>query len=285
MNRLVQNVFMEPWHIQPEAHAAVAGLVINRVMARSDRMAVDTSVPAVAGLQLSLDDFVQPKPETKMDQNGIAHVPLFGYMAKRVSPIEKSCGVCDTDEMRANIAMFKEQGAKGFMFFVNSPGGMALGTPELAADVAAIDVPTMSFTNEVQASAAYYALAGVDTIVSSGSANVGSIGTYMPWVDYSEYWEKMGVKWDPVISSGSDLKAAGAGPSLSEAHREYFQERIDELNNEFKGFVSAHRDVDDDTMRGQVFFGKTAASKGLVDFVGDYNDAYDTLLGEVRRSR
>ena len=291
MNRIVQNVFFEPWYMSAKSHQSVALVVLNKMEAMSKGADIMAGVPAPDPEHRGeapedwdrwLAGMVPKRPVNAIDEDGVAVVHLTGVMSKRVAPIERTCGVVDTDVLRREISGFERQGAKGFLFVARSGGGLCCGTHELSEQIANLSVPTVSFCDEVEGSACYYALCGVDAKFMTKSAEVGSIGTYMGWYDYEELLKDLGYKWNPVISEGSTYKAAGAGPTLSDDHRDYFQTIVDGLNTQFKGQVQTQRpQVEPDAMRGQCLLFESAIQQGIVDYVGEYEDAYDTLLGMI----
>ena len=123
------------------------------------------------------------------------------------------------------------------------------------------------------ASAAYYLAAGADAIVASPSAEVGSIGVYIPWMDYSQQLAAEGLKADPIVNKEGDLKALGFTGSLSAEQRAYLQTRVDDDFADFKAHVLKHRDVSPEAMRGQTLSGKQALATNLIDAEGDEADA------------
>ncbi len=153
-----------------------------------------------------------------------------------------------------------------------------MGTPECAAMIAACPLPTVAYTEDYLASAAYYLAAGANYLVGSPSCWVGSIGVYIPWTDYAEQLKAEGLNPNPVINTGGDLKALGFTGVLTDAQRTYLQESVDADFDRFKGHVLAHRDVSKDAMRGQCIVGADALAFNLIDQVGDLADAKAKLL-------
>jgi hypothetical protein len=118
--------------------------------------------------------------------------------------------------------------------------------------------------------------------VASSSSDVGSIGVILPWVDKSKVWEVEGLKYDPLINEGADLKAAGSGPSLTDVQKRYLQESVNYVGEKFQQFVNDHREVKPIVFRAGTYFGDQAVKIGLVDGVGSYDDAYKALLTRVK---
>jgi ClpP class serine protease len=131
------------------------------------------------------------------------------------------------------------------------------------------------------ASAAYYLAAGTRGIVATQSASVGSIGVYIPWMDTSAQYEREGLKPDPIVNTGGDLKALGFGGKLTDAQRTHLQESVDASFAEFTAHILAHRMVPASAMRGQVLSGSGALAANLIDAIGDMATARALLVSTL----
>lgn len=218
-----------------------------------------------------------------VDENNIGHIHILGALAQGLPMVDKLFMTC-FDEIREEVSSLLEQGVGGIMVEADSPGGTVHGTPETAALFSSLKIPVGVHTRSLLASACYYMLAGADFISGTVSASVGSIGVIVPWRDVAGLWERFGVKWDPVISQGSDLKGMGAGPSLTDEHRDELQRMVDASLSDFKGHVLASRQVDDSAIRGQTLRGAEAKKAGLIDHVEEFNAAYNRLWKLVRNN-
>jgi hypothetical protein len=98
----------------------------------------------------------------------------------------------------------------------------------------------------------------------------------------TKVWEVGGLKYDPFINEGADLKGAGAGPSLTDTQKKHLQEAVDHVGKNFQQFISTSRKVDPVVFRAGTYFGDQAQEVGLIDGVGSYDDAYNALLTRVK---
>ena len=253
---LAEHIYHRPWFITPESHAAIR-LVFERALA-TDLHLEDSPLA---------DLFPQRRPLAIAD--GIATIHILGPLGKNLSKMEQSCGATSFEQIRADYATALAAGARGLLLEFDSPGGTVTGTPELAALIASKPLPTVAYTEDICASAAYYLAAGADSIVASPSASVGSIGVYIPWMDTSAQYEREGLRPDPIVNTGGDLKALGFGGKLTDAQRTHLQESVDASFAEFTAHILAHRNVSPAAMRGQVLSGDQAVATGLVNSLGD----------------
>lgn len=266
---LAEQIYFRPWFITAEGHASIR-LVFERALQSG------LTEPRAAEMNI-LDMFPKRRPMSIDQETGIASIHILGPLGKNLSKMEQSCGATGFEQIDSDYAAAQQQGARGIFLDFDSPGGTAHGTPERAAMIAAKPLPTVAYTEDYMCSAAYFLAAGADMIVASPSAIVGSIGTYMPWADTSEQYARAGIKPDPIVSAGSDLKALGFGGTLSPAQREHLQTEVDQLNADFKTHIRNFRAVGDGAMRGQSMTGKAALSANLIDRVGDRQTAFNAL--------
>lgn len=273
--RILEELYFRPSYITASGWNAVHAVVRSRMLeplAASDRP------------EDWFSEMVVTRSEYRLDQNGIAHVELTGPIGKRLSALERACGATGIEELRADFEM-AAQGSRGLFLKIDSPGGTVTGTPENAQILADLEIPVVVYTEDTMASAAYFIGAGADEIWCAGSADVGSIGVIIPWVDKAGAWEEMGVEYNPIISTGSDLKGMGFGPVLTAAQREFLQADVDRARTAFVEHVLRYRAVDDSAMRGQCVDGEMALQLGLVDAIGSQAEAYEALLRRVRAQR
>lgn len=258
-----EQIFQRPWFITPSAHATLRQLFLAHANILIKPRADDDK----EGNPLSL--FVNPRQPVQVATDGIAAIHVLGPLGKNLSKIEQSCGATGFEQIRADYATAIAGGAKGILLKFDSPGGTVQGTPELAEFIASKPLPTVAYTEDMMASAAYYLAAGADAIVATTSAEVGSIGVYIPWMDYSQQLADEGLRPDPIVNKEGDLKALGFTGSLSAEQRAYLQTRVDEDFADFKAHVLKHRNVKDEAMRGQTLSGRNAVETNLIDMQGD----------------
>ena len=273
---LQEQLYLTPWYITDTAHATLR-LVFERALASGFDFRADEG--AIAAL------FPQRR-KMAIDNEGVANIHILGPLGKGLSKMEQSCGATSFESVRSDISAAQQQGARGILMqFENAPGGTVLGTPETAKQISALrpTLPVVAFTEDTMASGAYYLAAGARAIVASESSQVGSIGVYMPWVDRSAQLSAQGIKPDPIVNQGGDLKAMGFTGKLTDAQREFLQARVDANFADFRDHVTTHRRVDPSAMRGQALRGKDALAANLVDALGDISTARALLMGKINK--
>jgi signal peptide peptidase SppA len=267
---ILQKVYHEPWLITPGAHAAIAALVESRIVnsqPRSEREGTDICGDKVEIQQMEISD-------------GIAHIPIGGVIGIKLSAFEKGAGAVDVRDVMDELEEAEERSdVRAIILDIDSPGGMVSGTPELADRIARVEKPVFAFTDGLMASAAYWLAASADHIFATSSAEIGSIGVYIPWIDQSKRYEDAGLKVK-VFRAGKFKGMGYPGTSLTEDQEELLQSRVNEIANDFYSYVMGQRpDVDEETMQGQTFGGKHAVKNGLIDGLVTSKDDVARLIG------
>lgn len=283
LQRIQELVYHRPWLITPGGWEAVHCLIaakLDRIGAAAIAGTAEAE-PVADGVAISLSDFIVGRPGPSVE-DGVGFVHITGPIGIGLSKIEKVCGATDVNDLLAEIRQVRADGAERLMLMVDSPGGMVGGTPETASEIAALDLPVFAYVGGgcMNCSAAYYLTVGADRIYANQSADVGSIGVYLPFVDRSAMYAANGVKIELIKNKEGDLKGAGyPGTALSDAQRADWQKGVQEIFDDFAAHVRGNRpgEIDADTMRGQSFSARESYRRGLIDGVATFDSALRTL--------
>jgi signal peptide peptidase SppA len=169
---------------------------------------------------------------------------------------------------------------KAVLLDIDSPGGMVTGTPELADQIEACDKPVFAWSDGLMASAAYWLGVSADQVYTSSTAEVGSIGVYLPWRDSSKMMEDRGIKTE-VFRAGKFKGMGYPGTSLNDEQRALLQAEVDDIYDLFASHVQRNRlgRVNKETMQGQTFRGKNAIKHSLIDGVMPSMSSVRKLMG------
>lgn len=270
MQRIHEAVYFQPWFITAAGYASVRSLVDRNILKKKNENSKEE-------WDQITEDFVRQRPEMEIDEDGFAHISVYGVTAMHLSNIEKSCGNTGYDQIIEEIKMATKRGVGGFFFNFDSGGGMVQGCDEAARAISSIKVPTVAFCETYMCSAAYYMGSGCNQIVATSTAVIGNIGTICPWIDESKMWEVEGLEFDPIVSDGAELKSTFHGPSITNEQRQFLQDNVNNAARMFRDHVSMHRDVEDEVWRAGWYSGEEAQMLGLIDEVGDEQEAMDLL--------
>ena len=157
------------------------------------------------------------------------------------------------------------------IFNFDSPGGVVTGVPEAADAIQALDKAGIKTTGRVQsqcASACYWLAANCSELLVSKAASIGSIGSYISFLDTSKLMEAQGLKHEVIASA--ENKATGApGTELTDSQRSYIQRRVNDSTRMFTDSVAKGRNLNTTQLEavanGECWFGQRAIELGLAD--------------------
>jgi signal peptide peptidase SppA len=273
---IIRAVLARPWAIDPESLAWAAVLDVLSLRAAGDRLTDEEISARIAAAQNG------PRAGGRRDRN-VAVIPMYGVLSPKGDAFARSSGgtTAETlrDEFRAAVA---DPDIDGIVFDVDSPGGVVEGIGELADEIrgARGTKPIAAVANHMAASAAYWAIAGVDEIVATPSASVGSIGVFTAHQDVSAAMEEKGVK-TTLISAGKYKVEGNQFEALGDEAREAIQADVNAWYDSMTSSIAKGRGVSAATVRatfgeGRTFMAKKAAEAGMVDRI-------DSLENTIRR--
>lgn len=186
----------------------------------------------------------------------------------------------DTGYLKALQKIRNDDNIKAVVLRVNSPGGSAFTSEVIWRELERIKEagkPVIASFGDYAASGGYYISTAADYIVSEPNTLTGSIGVFMMLPDATKLLnDKLGVRFDTIKTH--EL-AAGFSPvlKLTNREKELLQESTLEIYDLFIERVSKGRHLSVDSTKqiaqGRVWTGKAALNIGLVDKLGNLNDA------------
>lgn len=133
------------------------------------------------------------------------------------------------------------------------------------------------------ASAAYYVASACNEIVAGNdvSAELGSIGVMMSFMDYAKYYEDRGIKQHTIYSNLSDYKNLPFEAAKRGDYKAIRDEELDPLARDFQEAVKQGRGArlqleTEGLLRGRMFYAKDAVRVGLADRIGTLQSAVES---------
>lgn len=154
---------------------------------------------------------------------------------------------------------------------MNCPGGQCAGISDLveAIDAVAAIKPVVTFVHDMSASLAYWMASRTGRIVSSPSAEVGSIGAIAVAYDDSALYSEYGVRAVPITEA--EQKTFGrTGVAINEDMVEREMAVIRQIGSQFRASVTGKTGIEEQAlidMQGAMHHASTALELGLVDEV------------------
>ena len=183
----------------------------------------------------------------------------------------------------STVAMIRraseDDDVKALVLRVDSPGGSAFASDVILRELQAFqetDRPFVASMSSVAASGGYWISMGADEIWASPTTITGSIGVGAAFPTFSRSLDQVGIHVDGLGTTelaGQANPLRELGPDINELIGQMIQHTYDE----FIGRVAEFRDKDlsevDAVARGRVWIATDAQAHGLVDELGDLDDA------------
>jgi protease-4 len=172
----------------------------------------------------------------------------------------------------------KDNSIKAIVIRVDSPGGAVAPAQEIYEEIVKIKAKKKVVVSmgSVAASGGYYISSAAHKIVANAGTLTGSIGVIMEIPNVEGLMEKIGVKTQ-VIKSGRHKDIASVFRSMTPEEREILQRVLDDVHDQFIKAVSEGRGIRYEEVKkladGRIFTGRMAKELGLVDELGNLEDA------------
>jgi protease IV len=179
------------------------------------------------------------------------------------------------DELKTYV---KDPSIKAIVLRIDSPGGAVAPSQEIYEEIrkAVAKKKVVVSMGSVAASGGYYIASPATRIVANPGTLTGSIGVIMEIPNIEGLMNKIGVKTE-VIKSGTHKDIASVFRGIKKEERQILQGVLDNVHEQFiKAVAEGRKMLIEDVKRiadGRVFTGEQALKAGLVDEIGNLEDA------------
>ncbi|HAS6066071.1 TPA: signal peptide peptidase SppA [Vibrio vulnificus] len=167
---------------------------------------------------------------------------------------------------------------KAVVLRVDSPGGSAFASEVIRNEVQALKdagKPIVVSMSSLAASGGYWISMSADKIIAQPTTLTGSIGIFSVITTFEKGFNKLGIYTDGVGTS--PFSGEGISTGLSKGASQAFQMGIEHGYQRFISLVGNNRDLSldavDKVAQGRVWTGYDALQHGLIDQIGDFDDA------------
>lgn len=198
---------------------------------------------------------------------------------EKVAVIEINGAILDARPALESLKHFREETAvKAIVLRIDSPGGGVGASQEIYAEVLKTRAlkPVVASMGGVAASGGYYIAAAADGIVANPGTVTGSIGVIMGYTNFRELIDRIGLT--PVVIKSGDFKDMGSPTrEMTNQEKALLQGVIDDMHQQFVVAIAEGREMSMDKVAaladGRIFSGKQAQAEGLIDRLGNFEDA------------
>lgn len=222
-----------------------------------------------------------------------AVIPLTGPLAPRPSFFLEWVGGTSTESFLRDVRnAMSNPDVTSVLFYVDSPGGMALGNEEVAQAIRGMrgTKPMAAFVKGYCASAALYIAAAADKVYATPSSIIGSVGAIIVHTEYSQMRKNDGITDKVYTNSASPLKGRmNPYAPMSAEHEAATKSYIDKFGEQFIAAMAVNRGVTRDVVisqfgKGDVYMADEAKQRGMIDkMVPDLNAAIAELSKQPKQ--
>jgi signal peptide peptidase SppA len=246
----VIDILNSPWAIAPEKYAELRDLYERH--AHGDK--VD-----IAALEAQLGRPLDNKYRAVEVVDGVAILAIEGLLAKRMNLMAAISGGTSTQLLQRDFSLaMSDPEVHSILLVIDSPGGEVSGTQEFCNQIfeARGKKPIVAVCEGMMASAAYWIGSSADEMyISSGTAQVGSIGVVASHADMSKAEANRGVKITE-ISAGKYKRVTSEHEPLSPEGRAELQDQVDQIYTVFVDDVARNRGVSSEKVLSEMADGR-----------------------------
>jgi protease IV len=223
--------------------------------------------------------------DVPLETGNVALIPIKGTIMSEASSDIFGSAVADSPTIINYIKMAGDNpNIKAIIFEINSPGGSAVASDEIAAAIKKVNKTTVAWIREVGASGGYWVASASDHIVAHRMSITGSIGVISSYLDFSKLLENYNVTYERLVA-GKYKDIGSPYKELTDEERNLFQGELDIIHDYFINEVAANRKLPvkdvKDMATGMFYLGSQAKDMGLVDELGGKDEAVSYIENKL----
>ena len=165
---------------------------------------------------------------------------------------------------------------KVLLLEINSPGGSAVASDEIASAVKKAQKPVVAYIREAGASGAYWIASAADHVIANRMSITGSIGVLSSYLEFSGLMQDYNVSYQRLVA-GENKDLGTPFKKLTVQEQALLQKNLDKIHVFFIEEVAANRGLELSQVQkmatGEFFLGVEALELGLVDQLGGKEEA------------
>lgn len=248
----------------------------------------------VLGKKILKEDKIEPKSLPKLQMAGyispeneyntnpfddfqegtIAVLPIIGTMYKYGGWYSHGM------DNIADLLRLADKSSKitGVILYMNTPGGTTKSVIQMEDALRNRTKPCVAFIDGESCSAGIYVASFCDHIIAvNPMCQVGSVGVQLKMLDFSAWYESMGIKSVTVRPPESKFKNTEFEEALNGNEDRLVKEILSPYAVHFQNLIKTNRpQVDtyvEGLLEGKVFYAQDAINYGLIDSIGNFDFA------------
>lgn len=293
LTTVAANRQITPEQVFPGAQALLQGL--QKTDGDTAKYALDNKLVDALGSSADIEKALTKQFGWSKEEKNYSAISLYDYTPKKpeekggsIAVVFANGAIMDGEETPGNVGgdttasqirdARLDPKVKAIVLRVNSPGGSVSASEVIRAELAAARAagkPVVVSMGGMAASGGYWISTPANYIVANPSTLTGSIGIFGVINTVENSLDYLGVHTDGVATS--PLADVAVTKSLPPEVAQMMQLSIENGYKRFIGLVAASRkstpEQVDKIAQGHVWTGQDAKSNGLVDSLGDFDDA------------
>jgi len=228
---------------------------------------------------VKLSDYFNPKVDRK-GQSAKDKIAIV-YAEGNIVDNSEEQGVIDGETYSKILRdIRKDKAIKAIVLRVNSGGGSVIASDKIRREILVCKeqgIPVVISMGDFAASGGYYIAADGDAVFAEPTTLTGSIGVFGVIPSFQKMMaDKLGVRFD-TVNTGRYSNAVTPFFDMNDQEFNIIQQMVDGTYDDFLGIVAQGRDMTKEEVneiaQGRVWTGKKALELGLVDELGNMDDA------------
>lgn len=249
----------------------------------SGKVVIGIAVLVIIGLVIVLSALSSNSRSILSDKVAIIYIK-GAITAGDSSGLFSSEGTSSTQVIEFIDNAEEDPSIKAVLFEINSPGGTAVASKEIADRVKRMDKYKVALVREAGVSGAYWIATACDKIIANDLSIVGSIGVISSYLEFSGLLDRYNVTYQRMVS-GKYKDIGTPFKKLTHDEEQKLQVQLDSIHQYFINEVALNRNMEKDSASelatGEFFIGFDALDLGLVDVLGDKSTAKAVMEQEL----
>jgi protease IV len=233
---------------------------------------------------VSIERYIRAAEPSSSSMNRIAVVVASGDIVSGKGERER---VGSEDFVKIFQEIRKDKNIKAVVLRINSPGGSAMASDVIWREILLTreKKPVIASMSDLAASGGYYLAMHCDTIIANPTTITGSIGVFGLMVNLEKFLDdKLGITTD-VVKTGRHSDMFNMTRPNTPAEKAMIQRMVDGIYETFVTKVSEGRKMElervEEIAQGRVWTGDQALDNGLVDLLGNFEDAVNIAAAKA----
>ncbi len=214
----------------------------------------------------------------------VALIPIKGVIISEKGKIFGEETTSSTTIIKFIEEADKNPNIEAIVLEINSPGGSAVASEEIATALKKTNKTTIAWIREIGTSGAYWIASSADKIVVNRMSITGSIGVIASYLQFSGLLNDYNVTYERLVA-GQYKDIGSIFKQLNPQERKLFQEQLDKLHEYFINAVAQNRNLPPKEVEklatGMFYLGEQAKNFGLVDIIGGKDEVKEIIEKEL----